>query len=31
MSFKQLLDEKKLKEVDNLYLEFDSPENANKL
>jgi len=27
----KLLDEKKLKEVDNLYLEFETPENANKL
>lgn len=31
LCWKQLLDEKKLKEVDNLYLEFESPENANKL
>lgn len=27
----KLLDEKKIKEVDNLYLEFDSPESANKI
>ncbi|XP_070490474.1 nucleolar protein 58 [Chironomus tepperi] len=27
----KLLDEKKIKEVDNLYLEFDSPERANKI
>ncbi|CRK94804.1 CLUMA_CG008298, isoform A [Clunio marinus] len=27
----KLLDEKKLKEVDNLYLEFETPESANKL
>lgn len=27
----KLLDEKKLQEIDNLYLEFESPENANKV
>lgn len=27
----KLLDEKKLKEIDNLYLEFESPEMANKV
>jgi nucleolar protein 58 len=27
----KLLDEKKIKEVDNLYLEFDTPERANKI
>jgi NOP5NT (NUC127) domain len=31
LPFNQLLDEKKIKEVDNLYLEFETPENANKL
>lgn len=27
----QLLDEKKLKEVDNLYHEFETPEKASKM
>jgi len=27
----KLLDEKKLEQVDNLYLEFETPEKANKL
>lgn len=27
----QLLDEKKLQEVDNLYHEFETPEKANKM
>lgn len=31
MFFLQLLDEKKLAEVDNLYHEFETPEKANKM
>lgn len=27
----QILDEKKLDQVDNLYLEFETPEKANKM
>lgn len=27
----QLLDEKKLEKVDNLYLEFETPEKANQM
>lgn len=27
----QLLDEKKLSQVDNLYYEFETPEQANKM